>query len=282
MASFRLRVAIPAAHLGCDYEIGCAGDPSFFYKHFEGDLDLAKSAGPFVYDVVNDHFSGRFRDHYQTMCGWAERVTCASETMADIIKQHTGMESTVIPDPYENPQWIPQCEGRDVVWFGHAANIPSLKSVIDGLVDLQAVLTVVTNLKSESAVTWTQESERRALQQCAVALLTGNSPGASANRVIKAIRAGRFVVTNGHVPSWDEFRDYIWIGDVREGIEWAFNNREEACAKTLAGQEIVKEKFSPQTIAMRWMEVFASISGRGISDSPGGLPLTTPTATAPS
>lgn len=270
MASYRLRVAIPAPLLGCEYEIGCMGSPTFFYKHFEGDLDLARSSGPFVFDVVNDHFMGKFADHYQTMCGWAAQVTCSSAAMADTIMKRTGMDAIVIDDPWENEERPAKCKGREVLWFGHAANLPSLFAAADKLANMPVVLVVCTNGGHANTLLWSPESERRSLERAAVVLMTGNNPGASSNRIVKALRAGRFVVTRGGTPAWDEFKPYVWIGDVREGIEWAFANREEACAKIKAGQEYVRERNSPTLIARKWMEVFASISPRVTSGKKAG------------
>ena len=166
MASYRLRVALPAPMLGCDYEIGCTGSPTFFYKHYEGDIELAKSCGPYVYDVVNDHFAGKLGEHYRTMCGAASRITCASPTMGEIIRKWTGREATVIDDPYENEEWLPQCQGNEVLWLGHAANIESLFSVVGELANLRILLTVCTNYKHPSALEWSPEIERRSLARC--------------------------------------------------------------------------------------------------------------------
>ena len=259
MASYRLRVAIPAPLLGCEYEIGTYGNPSFFYKHFEGDVELAQHAGAFVYDVVNDHFAGKLGDHYRAMCGAASRITTASQTMAETVSRWTGREATVIDDPYENEEWLPQCQDNEVLWLGHSANIESLFSIVGKLADLRILLTVCTNYKHPSALEWSPEVERRSLSRAAVVLITGNNPGASANRIVKALRAGRFVVTPGGAPAWDEWKPYIWMGDVREGIEWAFNNREQACQKIAAGQDHLRARNSPEVIARMWMEVFGSI-----------------------
>ena len=272
MASYRFRVAIPAPLLGCEYEIGTIGSPSFFYKHFEGDVDLARDCGPFVFDVVNDHFGGTHDAHYRWMTKHAAVVTVSSREMAEIVKRWTGRDAVVIDDPYENEEWLPQCEGREVLWLGHAANIQSLFDVVGGIASLPVVLTVCTNHVHDSVLRWSPDTERRSLARCAVMLVTGNNRGASANRIVKALRAGRFVVTPGGVPAWDEWKDHIWIGDVREGIEWAFNNREEACQKVASGQNRLKEKNSPHKIAAQWMEVFASISPPDTSGKRAGSP----------
>jgi hypothetical protein len=282
MASFRLRVAIPAPHLGCDYEIGCTGNPSFFYKHYEGDLELATSCGEYVYDVVNDHFAGKLGEHYRAMCASATAITVASETMADTVQRYTGREAVVIPDPWENEEDLPRCAGNEVTWFGHLANIKSLYDAVERIADMPILLNVCSNYKHPDVLEWSPDMERRALNRAAVVLVTGNSPGASANRIIKALRAGRFVVTPGGAPAWEEFKDYIWIGDVHDGIEWAMKNGDEACTKITQGQHYLRERFSPQTIATKWMELFVSTLAPVTSDKRDGSALTTPQATASS
>jgi hypothetical protein len=280
MASYRLRVALPAPLLGCEYEIGCLGSPTFFYKHYEGDVDLAKSCGPFVYDVVNDHFDGKLGDHYRVMCGAASRITVASETMAETVKRWTGRDATIIDDPYENEEWAPQCQGQEVLWLGHTANIASLFDTAEEIADMPIVLTVLTNYQHPSTLAWSPETERRSLARCALMLVTGNNPGASANRIVKALRAGRFVVTPGGAPAWDEFKPYIWIGNVREGIKWALANREQACSMVTKGQEFVRAAFAPATIAARWMAVFDSILPQATSGKKDGSASISSTTTA--
>jgi len=280
MASYRLRVAIPAPLLGCEYEIGATGKPTFFYKHTEADLDLARSSGPYVFDVVNDHFAGKLGPHYKAMCETAAAITVSSPLMAERVKWHTMRDAVVIDDPYENDELEPRCEGQEVLWFGHSANISSLFDIVPKIIHTPIVLTVCTNYKHPSTLQWTPETERRSLDRCALVLATGNNAGASANRIVKSLRAGRFVVTPGGVPAWDAFKDYIYVGDVRKGIEWAFKNRSEVAQKVKAGQEYVKVANAPRTIARQWMEVFASISPPVTSGKKAGSRSTWRTGTA--
>ena len=267
LASYRLRVAIPSQHLGCGHVIGNFGDVTFFYKHDYSDRELAESCGNVVYDVVNDHFSGRNGEHYRAMIGLASQVTCASEWMRDRIMQETGRDAIVIDDPYENEESEPGFGGDEVLWFGHRANLRSLVPYAD-----IEKLIVVSNIPD--VIQWSTDSERRALERCGVVLLTSDSPSASTNRIVKALRAGRFVVTPGGVPAWDEFAPYIWIGDVRDGIRWAFNNREEVCQKLVSGQEYVRARNSPEQIAAQWTAAFVSTWQQGTSDNRGGYQST--------
>ena len=254
LASFRLRVDIPSKHLGMPHRFGL-GDVTFFFKN--GNPHLAQTLiGPVVYDVVNAHFHD---PDYRAMCDLASVITCSSDAMVPIIKAATGRDAVVIPDPYENSESPPAVDGDRVLWFGHQANIESLRPYRD----LDVSLCTADN--------WTFENETKALWTAGVVLLTGNNPGASANRVVKAIRAGRFVVVPEGCPSsWRELSEFIWIGDVREGIKWAFANREEACSKVLAGQKYAKTRFSPQLIGSQWADLFASTLGRATSMKTAG------------
>lgn len=253
LASYRLRVQIPAKYLGMKYRMGL-GDVTFFFKG--GNPDLAKRIdGPIVYDVVNPHFND---PDYRAMCEVADVITCSSPAMAAGIQRFMGRESTVIPDPYENEESKPECKGDRLVWFGHQANLETVKPYED----LNPVLCTGEN--------WSLKQEEADLKSAAIVLLTGSNPGASSNRPVKALRAGRFVVVPENCPpSWKELSEFIWIGDVREGVRWALDNREEVCRKVLAGQNYVKSRFSPQLIGSQWAGLFASILGRGTTTTAG-------------
>jgi hypothetical protein len=196
-----------------------------------------------VYDVVNAHFQD---PDYRRMCEIAQVITCSSEAMAQIIENHVGRSAVVIYDPYENAESEPRVSGG-VLWFGHQANIASLKPYAD------------LELKVCSGAEWSREQEDKDLDAAGVVLLTASNPGASTNRPVKALRAGRFVVVPEDCPeSWTELADFIWIGDVRQGIKWALANREEACQKVREAQQFVRDRFSPQSIGSQWAGLFAS------------------------
>jgi hypothetical protein len=258
LASFRLRVALPSKHLGMPHTIGAAGDLTFFFK--SGNPTLARRVkGPVVYDVVNAHFDD---PDYRLMCEIASTVTCSSEAMRGIVKAATGRDAVVIPDPYENAERPAAVVGDRVAWFGHQANIESLRPYAGMGIDIC------------SHGVWSLENEAKTLEQAGVVLLTGNNPGASSNRPVKAIRAGRFVVAPEDCPeSWRELSEFMWIGDVRKGVRWAFDNREEACRKVSAGQKYAS-RFSPQLIGSQWAALFASTLDADTNTKTAGSGLT--------
>lgn len=261
LASFRLRVAIPAAHMELPYYIGHPGDVSFFFK--DAHPLAADGLRCVVYDVVNDHFTN---PNYRAMCALANTITTASAAMAETVLEHTGRHATVIDDPYEDNESEVRCKGHNVLWFGHSANLSSLPRHLE---DSDIDLTICSNW-AKSTVQWSRQNEMRCLSNCAVALVTGNNPGASSNRIVKAIRAGRFVVAPRGVSAWEQFEPYIWLGDVQKGIRWAFNNREEACRRTLAGQEYIRERFSPKAIGKQWKDLFCSTLAAATSGTKAG------------
>lgn len=257
LASYRLRVEIPSKHLGIPHAYG-VGDVTFFFKN--GSPEVARRLqGPIVYDVVNAHFDD---PDYRKMIERADVITCSSWVMAEMIYKAFGREAVVIADPYENEEKPARVEGG-VLWFGHQANLASLRPYT-GL-----SLTVC------SGSDWSREAEDAALEECGVVLLTASNPGASANRVVKALRAGRFVVVPVDCPeSWKDLAEFIWIGDVRRGIEWTFANREEACLKVQSAQKFIRKAFSPQSIGSQWAELFASTWDRATNKKTAGSALT--------
>ena len=78
----------------------------------------------------------------------------------------------------------------------------------------------------------------------------------SNNRVVKAIMAGKFVVTpNVEMKSWQKFKDYIWMGDVDDGIKWALENKPAALFMIKRGQDYIRPIYSPRVIAKQWKEM---------------------------
>jgi hypothetical protein len=262
LASYRLRVELPSKHLGVGYAIGCTGKPTYFYKNGISRLAEALTNGV-VYDVVNDHFRGKHAADYHAMCSIADSITVGSAVMADVVREHTGRDSTIIDDPYENEELPAACVGDDVLWFGHSANIGSIEPYAD------SITTVCSNVSG--AVPWSRQAEDDCLSGAAVVVMTGTNPGATANRLVKTLRAGRFVVApKDCAESWRELAPYIWLGDVSEGIRWALNNREDVCQKITQGQEYVAQRYSPQLIGSQWADLFASTWEPGQSAPPDG------------
>jgi hypothetical protein len=265
IASYRYRCMLPMRELkrlGVDCQIGI-GDVTVFSKHFfKDDPDVAlmvkKHGGKVVYDICDDHFiSPKWEAHYRRMCELADRIVCASEYLRERVKQETGRESEVITDPYEYPKtWPKKSEAKNVLWFGHSANLPSLGREMPRLKDRQVL--VVSTLPSAGAkfMEWSRESMLRAFAWADVVIIpvdtTDKKQAKSPNRLVESVRQGKYVVHNP-LPAYEGYG--MWSGDIREGLEWMDVHQEETKESVLKAQELIEQKHSPIEVGKQWMGV---------------------------
>lgn len=79
----------------------------------------------------------------------------------------------------------------------------------------------------------------------------------SANRLLETLRAGRIAVAHP-LPSYLELKDFAWTGDrLEDGIRSVLENPAAALQRAREGQRYVAEKFSPRSIAERWLAAAA-------------------------
>ncbi len=246
IASSRLRAKIPQQELKkLGYQAGW--DVLVYGKHWVT-LDELRPFKRVIFDVCDDHFgSPDYGDYYLEHVYNADLVTCNTPVMAKIIKENTGRFATVIPDPYEAPEKHPGM-GEGILWFGNRCNLN----------DLEPWGNLGAKVLTEPV--WTLERQREALSECKCVLIpTGKKLGKSANRLIESVRNGRFVVA-GEIPSHDEFKPYMWIGQhLDKGLQWMENNRLEAMERVKDCQDYIRARYSPRTIALRWIEAIEGL-----------------------
>jgi hypothetical protein len=249
LASGRLRGSIPQRELEA-MGIQQGRDIVIASKHGWPDA-LVKDAGKVIFDVCDDHFSTEgLGDHYLRWCLKADAVTCNTHGMAETIKAHTGRIAFVIPDPYEQPERPPRVH-EHLLWFGHRSNLPDLRRVLPSIEGRP--LLILTN-DTPGYAQWSPEAMDAAFDTCGLVVIpTGKRQAKSANRAVESIRRGLFVVAEP-LPAYSELG--IWIGDIRQGVEWALSHQDEAIRRIKAAQAYVREEFCPRRIARMWLEVF--------------------------
>ena len=155
------------------------------------------------------------------------------------VAEETWRNPVVIPDPYESEEQEAGY-GEGVLWFGHQSNLKTVEPYYD----------VVTNILT--AQDWSREAQLKAIHDCGVVVIpTSDKKGKSANRLIEAVRNGRFVVA-GELPAHEEFKQFMWIGDIREGISWAASHKSECISRVKDCQDYIRDRFSPETIGQMW------------------------------
>jgi hypothetical protein len=196
---------------------------------------------------------------------------------------------TVIEDPYESsqsrePRFEPGAVLR-LVWFGVFG--PPLRSFIErefmviarSLAPRPVELAFVTSAEQAPLVAqmaaalravhpafvlrhvaWSVEATASELDRADIVVLpqdAGSDWGRvkSHNRLVEAIRAGRFAVASA-IPAYRELADHAWVGDdLAAGIEWALAHPREVSSRLGAGRIAVGERFSPARIAACWADV---------------------------
>lgn len=277
MASTRYRAALPGhalVALGHDVSIGYPrddADVTVFSKHFSpNDVDLIRrQSGRRVMDVCDDHFQTQHREHYLRMIELADVVTCSTSRMAEVIKEEAGVDALVVPDPYEFPELPPHRSFRAkprLLWFGHAVNLDTLEPLIWSLKDYDVKL-VCNKLPPRFDLNWIRyepwgfEAMTNSFDRCDLVFLP-TSPKQrrksvkSHNRPLEAIRQGRYVVM-GHLPSYEQFGEWMYVGDnVKEAIDRAVQEPERCAERVREAQAFIRSRYSPEVVARYWLRAF--------------------------
>jgi len=244
-ASYRYRAAMPAKWLGGSLN-DLTADTLVFTKPQANelmDIARAKARGAWVVvDFCDDHFDWV---HYADALRLADAVTCPTQAMAARIKE-LGKDAVVVPDGYESPEFAPHCNGTNLLWFGHAVNKHSLERIMP---DLEGYpLRVVSNFGG--TIPWSLEVMEVEFARADIVVLPATDPKKSSNRTLEAIRRGCFVVAEPH-PAINHIPG-IWLGNIKEGIEWARQNQQQANENTGTAQRFVAMSFSRQTLTDAW------------------------------
>jgi hypothetical protein len=262
MASYRYRAAAPSAELRMGHLNNLAADVLIFAKPAPEEVEEARTAKDngqtVIVDFCDDHFD---QEHYGAMAALADAITCSTPVMAQRIVAEGFDEPTVIPDPYEFPEYAPHCRGVNLLWFGHATNLPSLMRVIRQLDDYP--LMVVSN--SPMALPWTWNTMILEFARADVVVIPATAEHKSPNRAIESIRQGCFVVAEPH-PSLEGFPG-IWIGDLKEGIEWSRLHPVQTHQRILEAQNYVRARYSPRTQGDAWRRLLDTMKSRSTSEA---------------
>lgn len=269
-ATFRYRAMLPAKHVSmingytASVNTGSA-DILVLSKPMPTDLSLAEAAKEqgtkIVVDLADDHFKhpliGKL---YADVARHADVITCPTPVMQGRIHAELGRDSHVIPDPYEFDELPPHADGKKFLWFGNKANLGELIPWQDHLKAMD--LTVITNKNDKwpDYVPWSLEAMKENLAARNIVLLPSQKGAEykSANRLINAIRSGCFAVCNWH-PAYKEFRQFVWVGNFPTGLRWTMHLQNDLNDLVKAGQDYIREKYSPKTIGSQWAALFDSI-----------------------
>jgi glycosyltransferase involved in cell wall biosynthesis len=238
-----------------------------------------------IFDICDNRFIlPEFSQNYKNMVDLSDKVVVNTDLMAEIVKQYTGRDSSVIQDPYEfqrcKPNFKPRSDTLNLLWFGHHSNIDALKAMIPTLAPLskqiRLKLHIVTsaNIGMEQACKqfnkqssnfklffseWSVAATQKAMQQADMVLIPSFSNTIksvkSPNRVIESLWSGRFVVADP-LPSYKEFAQFAWIDeDLLGGIIWGLQNPNKVIHNIRESQGYIEQNFSPEKIGAMWKDL---------------------------
>lgn len=265
-----------------------AGDTLIISKVFgEQAIKLARDAKSRGASIIVD-FCDNFLDHpkrgplQHALLKIADKVVAASEGMADAIKNHGYQVDAVISDPVEMPYGEPRFTPKEtlqLLWFGHAVNIDTLKAFLPNLAQYQIEqplhLTVVTALPNGKAdldkiipvglsvdyIPWSIQATQKAIADCDLVIIPVLSnqfkSAKSPNRLLESLWAGRMVVA-GPLPAYLPFADSAWVGqDLVEGIKCCMKDPAETLARIQQGQADIRAHFTRNAICAGWDKVIS-------------------------
>ena len=79
------------------------------------------------------------------------------------------------------------------------------------------------------------------------------------NRPIDGIQQGKFVITNDTIPSYVDLNNFIWTGDIAEGLKYAIDNPNEVVQKITLGQQHINKYYTPSHIVKKWLDLESKI-----------------------
>lgn len=255
MASYRYRTVTPAQQLGAKVNnldadiliVAKSFDPSFA-------VELQAQGRKIVADFCDDHFNHpEMGPRYHYLAQVADYCVCPTEAMKARIP---ASNIAVISDPYEMPEMKPHADGEKLLWFGHNAGMQALEKCKQ-----LPNLSIVTGPKiMKGMIEYSAENLKREMMAANIAIfptIKGHEYK-SPNRVINALRMGLFPACDKH-PSYTEFKRFIWQSEVSTGLKWAAEFRNELNELVKAGQDYIRDRYSPETIGAQWKDLLGSI-----------------------
>jgi glycosyltransferase involved in cell wall biosynthesis len=176
----------------------------------------------------------------------------------------------------------------ELAWFGHPTNVGAVYALMPQLLPLARETPIRLALVSAADsgieewcelfnfrhgrycrivfVPWSLADTWRVLRDCDMCVLPvdvakESKSAKSANRLVEALRAGRFVVASP-LPAYQEFAASARIDEnIVQGIQWALDHQAEVVQRIRTGQDAIEKKYSPAAIALRWQQVIGRLIG---------------------
>lgn len=257
------------------------------FKAFDnGFYNLAKSAkkrGIKIISVFDDwYLQNSERTKFNLpLANLSDLIVVKTHAASIEIKKHFNLVPVVLPDPVRfetNDLFKFNSVKIKLCWYGILDNHDTIINEIEKLenLDIPFTLTIITNFveKLESRIKnlnlkkhnivfkhWNENSNFEIINSEVVILPYPKDKKRlvkSSNRIIDSLNLGRFTIISP-VPQFAEFKNFVYYGNIIEGINWYYNNQKLALKKTIQGQEYVKKNFSLSAISNQWVDLISKL-----------------------
>lgn len=204
-------------------------------------------------------------------------ITTTCTYLADVCKELFNRPIHVIEDPTERNEKLPnvrkiqKTDTLNLVWYGIRDNMKGVNfnNIKQNLQHIHSniEIKIITNKKSTDPVDWIQwsyEIQNKLVEEADIVLIPtiSNNPVIKSkgnNRPIDAIRQGKFVVSGSLIPSYCELDNFMFVGDLQEGVKYFLNNRKQVKRMIAEGQTYIRENRTPEIIAKSWSKLESSL-----------------------
>lgn len=283
LASYRYHIKTPAIQLHkLGHKVFISKNPIkdcdayIFHKHLRieepemmSQIKIHNPKSKNIFICCDYHLDNQHSNHYRRMINLCDELVVCTSHMSKILFDECGKDSTIIEDPWEvsindSPANFMKKEVFNLLWFGSTTNLNSIISRINDIGDHN--LTLVTNHKDGDylingkrvkIVDYSLATLAHQLEICDLVIIpqeinTKSKMVKSHNRLVDSIRAGKFVIASP-IPSYIELRDYAYIGELKNGLDWISKiNPNQIINKINEGKNYVNKRFSPDLIGMKW------------------------------
>lgn len=257
-ASYRYRAEVPAKYVGATINEGPA-DIVVFSKPILDDVVLAKDYKSKGAKVVVDLCDPLFKERpqYEEICKIADKCVVPTAWARDIVGRYTTRSVAIIPDPYEFDEVKPHAGGSKFLWFGHNANLDDIRPYATKVDDLRVIS---GPLVGDGITHYSRANLERAFAESNLCLFPTRKGAEykSPNRFVNAVRQGLFPICHPH-PSYNEFKGLAWIGEIETGVRFALHEGDRLNPLVAQMQDMVREKYSPETVGGLWKDLLNSI-----------------------
>ena len=110
---------------------------------------------------------------------------------------------------------------------------------------------------------WSMKAQNRFYDKCDIILLPvigdRESQCKGNNRPIDALWAGRMVLSNPGIPSYEELSDFIWCDNLADGYRMILKNERGVRRRIKNAQEYIEKERTPIKIAKKWEAVYRGL-----------------------